>query len=83
LKADIIRRERDSNVRKMKILIISICTVVIWRQILDIVRITKSDESELKIQIVALQRYVLNIFLILTMCFSIRDTVKTMQKQEQ
>ena len=83
MKADIIRRERDSNVRKMKILIISICTVVIWRQILDIVRITKSDESELKIQIVALQRYVLNIFLILTMCFSIRDTVKTMQKQEQ
>jgi hypothetical protein len=67
----------------MKILIISICTVVIWRQILDIVRITKSDESELKIQIVALQRYVLNIFLILTMCFSIRDTVKTMQKQEK
>ena len=83
MKADIIRRERDSNVRKMKILIISICTVVIWRQILDIVRITKSDDSELKIQIVALQRYVLNIFLILTMCFSIRDTVKTMQKQEQ
>jgi hypothetical protein len=83
LKADIIRRERDSNVRKMKILIISICTVVIWRQILDIVRITKSKESELQIQIVALQRYVLNIFLILTMCFSIRDTVKTMQKQEQ
>lgn len=83
LKADIIRRERDSNVRKMKILIISICTVVIWRQILDIVRITKSKESELQIQIVALQRYVVNIFLILTMCFSIRDTVKTMQKQEQ
>ena len=83
LKADIIRRERDSNVRKMKILIISICTVVIWRQILDIVRITKSKESELQIQIVALQRYVLNIFLILTMCFSIRDTVKTMQKLEQ
>ena len=83
MKADIIRRERDSNVRKMKILIISICTVVIWRQILDIVRITKSDGSELQIQIVALQRYVLNIFLILTMCFSIRDTVKTMQKQEQ
>ena len=83
MKADIIRRERDSNVRKMKILIISICTVVIWRQILDIVRITKSDDSELQIQIVALQRYVLNIFLILTMCFSIRDTVKTMQKQEQ
>lgn len=83
LKADIIRRERDSNVRKMKILIISICTVVIWRQILNIVHITKSKESELQIQIVALQRYVLNIFLILTMCFSIRDTVKTMQKQEQ
>ena len=81
LKADIIRRERDSNVRKMKILIISICTVVIWRQILDFVHITKPDGTEL--QIVALQRYVLNIFLILTMCFSIRDTVKTMQKQEQ
>ena len=81
LKADIIRRERDSNVRKMKILIISICTVVVWRQILDFVHITDLDGSEL--QILVLQRNVLNIFLILTMCFSIRDTVKTMQKQEQ
>ena len=76
-----IRRERDSNVRKMKFLIFSICTVVIWRQILDIIHITDLDGSE--IQFVVLQRNILNIFLILTMCFSIRDTVKTMQKQEQ
>jgi hypothetical protein len=76
-----IRRERDSNVRKMKILILSICIVVIWRQILDLVYITDLHGSQ--IQGVVLQRNLLNIFLILTMCYSIRDTVKTMQKQEQ
>lgn len=76
-----IRRERDSNVRKMKILILSICTVVVWRQILDLVYITDLQGSQ--IQAVVLQRNLLNIFLMLTMCFSIRDTVKTMQKQEQ
>ena len=76
-----IRKERDSNVRQMMILIISICTVVVWRQILDLVYITDLHGSE--VQAVVLQRNVLNIFLILTMCFSIRDTVRTMQKQEQ
>jgi hypothetical protein len=55
--------------------------VVVWRQILDLVYITDLHGSE--VQAVVLQRNVLNIFLILTMCFSIRDTVKTMQKQEQ
>jgi hypothetical protein len=76
-----IRKERNSSVRQMKILIISICTVVVWRQILDLVFITDLHGSQ--IQVVVLQRNVLNIFLILTMCFSIRETVRTMQKQEQ
>ena len=76
-----IRKERDSNVRQIMILIISICTVVVWRQILDLVYITDLHGSE--VQAVVLQRNFLNIFLILTMCFSIRDSVRTMQKQEK
>ena len=73
-----LEKERDQNIKKMRILFISIVAVVIYRIILDI--LYTFDPNGDSLQLIVLQRYILNLILILTLCFSIRDTVKTMKK---
>jgi len=79
-KCKAIVKQRDRNVRKLKTIFIATSTVVVYRQVLDLI-LSQNPRGD-TMQFIVLQRNILNMTLILILCLSIRDTVKTMQKLE-
>lgn len=63
----------------MRLLFITICTVVIYKMVLDSITM-QSAEAQMWVEML---RYVGNIVLIMMLCLSIRDTIKNMQRQER
>lgn len=66
--------------RKMKFMFIAISVVVIYKVVLDNLIF---EENERDLMLLDMLRNIGNITLILILCLSIRDTVKSMREQEK